>query len=147
MKTVFLLRHADIDPPPGPAPDSWPLNTAGKARAKELVHVVGSAGVTAVFASPASRTQQTVGPLLEKLGLPLRIPGPPSALVLEVLSDAAGGVVLVAGHSNTVPEIITALGTPFAGPPVSGHDDLFVITILGPGQATVVRLKYGEPTP
>ena len=147
MKTIILLRHADIDPPPGPAPDNWPLNAAGKARAKELVRVVGATGVTAVFASPASRTQQTVAPLLEKLGLPLRVPGSPSAIVPEILSDAAGGIVLVAGHSNTVPEIITALGTPFVGPPLNGHDDLFIVTVLGPSQASLVRLKYGAPTP
>ena len=55
MKTVLLLRHADFVPPPGPAPVSWPLNAAGNARAAELVHVVGAAGITAVFASRPSR--------------------------------------------------------------------------------------------
>jgi broad specificity phosphatase PhoE len=147
MKTVILLRHADIDPPPGPAPDTWPLNAAGNARAEELVHVVGSAGVTAVFASPASRTQQTAGPLLAELGLPLRVPSPFSTIVTAVLSDEAGGVVVVVGHSNTVPEIITTLGAPFIGPPLNGHDDLFIVTVLDPGHARLVRLKYGGHSP
>ena len=148
MKTVIFLRHADINPPPGAAPDTLPLNAAGKARAKTLVHVVGSAGITAVFASSATRTQQTAGPLLAKLGLTLRVPAP-AQLVSEVLSNGAGNVVLVVGHSNTVPATITALGATFPGPPITatGHDDLFVVTVLGPNTATAVRLKYGKPTP
>ncbi len=147
MKTVIFLRHADVDVPPGPAPNAWPLNAAGKARAKTLVQVVGGAGITAVFASSATRTQQTAGPLLAKLGLPLRVPAPPNRLLPEVLSNAAGSVVLVVGHSDTVPEAITALGAPFPGPPITGHDDLFVVTVLGPNTATAVRLKYGKSTP
>jgi phosphohistidine phosphatase SixA len=146
VKTVILVRHADIDPPPEPTPTGWPLNAAGRARAQVLLHVVGSAGVTAVFASPAARTQQTVGPVVTDLGVELQIPASPE-LIPEILSDGAGNVVLVAGHSNTVPEIAAALGAPFPGPLITGHDDLLVVTVLGPGQARVVRLKYGQPTP
>lgn len=148
MKTVILLRHADYDiPVDGPAPDTTPLNAAGQARAEALIHVVGNAGVTAVFASQARRTQQTVEPLTLKLGLEFRVRPTLPELVQEVLSEQTVAVVLIAGHSNTVPQLITALGAPFPEAIIAGFDNLFVVTVVGPGVASVVRLKYGSQTP
>jgi phosphohistidine phosphatase SixA len=147
MKTVILLRHADVDAPPGAAPDDWPLNARGQARAETLARVLGAAGVSAVFASPALRTQLTVKPLAQERGLPTQVPPTQAQLVAAALSAQAGDVVLIAGHSNTVPQLLVALGVPFADPLISGHDDLFVVTVAGAGAAGVVRLKYGEPTP
>lgn len=148
MTTVILLRHADVDPhPAGHAPDDWPLNAAGRKRAKELARVVGHAGVRAIFVSPALRTHQTVEPLAQRLGLtPRMTPDDPEVAAAQILAEAAGGTVLVAGHSNTVPAIIDALGAASPVQAVSGHDDLFVVTVCGPGQAHVVRLKYGVST-
>jgi broad specificity phosphatase PhoE len=148
VRTVLLLRHADIDPPPSPTPDSWPLNAAGQARAETLAHVAGGAGVTTIYVSPALRTQQTAAPTAAKLGLQQRqVPATLPQLVQQVLSEATNAVVLIVGHSNTIPQMITALGAAFAGPPIQGHDDLFVVTVVGPGTAGGDRLKYGRPTP
>jgi hypothetical protein len=33
------------------------------------------------------------------------------------------------------------------GPPIQGHDDLFVVTVVAAARASAVRLKYGSPTP
>jgi hypothetical protein len=63
-----------------------------------------------------------------------------------VLSEATNAVVLIVGHSNTVPQMITALGAAFSGPLIHGHDDLFVVTVIDRGTAGGVRLKYGRPT-
>jgi phosphohistidine phosphatase SixA len=146
VKTLFLLRHADYDlPRDGNVPDSTPINAAGRARAESLARVVGKAGVTAIFTSEALRTQQTVIPLATQLGLrPSHIPAlQQEELLQRVLSAETGAVVLVVGHSNTVPSIITALGAPFSGPSIQGHDDLFIVTVVEPGKANAVRLKYG----
>jgi phosphohistidine phosphatase SixA len=146
MKTVILLRHADIDPPPGPAPIDWPLNTAGQARAQTLVHVAGSAGVTEIFVSDALRTQQTVAPLTAKLGLQPKEAASTQEVIHELLAGSASDVVLVAGHSDTVPEIINGLGAVFPGPAIQGHDDQFLVAVAA-GSASAVRLKYGPATP
>jgi broad specificity phosphatase PhoE len=143
MKTVLLLRHADIDLPAGPEPAVLPLNAAGRARAEELARVVGGAGVTAVFVSPALRTQQTAEPLTTRLGIPFQVGETVPDLVQGVLADAAGPVVVLVGHSDTVPAIVTALGVPFPGT-IQGHDDLFIVTVA-PGGASLLRLKYGSP--
>lgn len=108
MATVLLVRHADIDLPP--SSNDPPLNSAGMERANELVHVAGLEGITAVFTSSLARTKQTVGPLAARLGIQPREVPPPPVFAEEILSGTVGQVVLVAGHSNTVPQMIEALG-------------------------------------
>lgn len=144
MKTVLLLRHADVAPHGGTGPDDPPLNAAGQRRAETLVHVVGDAGITSILVSPALRTQQTVAPLAARLNLQTAQTAPD--FVQQVLSDQTGPVILVAGHSNTVPQMIAALGASFSQIPLQGHDDLCVVTVIEPGEARVVHLKYGLPT-
>ena len=139
MKTVILLRHADVDAHAGPAPDTQPLNAAGRARAQALAHAVGAAGVSVIYVSAASRTQETVAPLAAGLGVaPVITPGP-AAFAAAVASAGSGAVILVAGHSNTVPALIAGLGAVSPVALVEGQDDLFVVT-LGAG-ARVLRLK------
>jgi hypothetical protein len=56
-----------------------------------------------------------------------------------------GDVVLVAGHSDTIPEIVTALGAT-APPPITEaeFDNLYVITIAGDA-TQLVHMRYGPP--
>ena len=142
MITVLLVRHADIDLPPASADPE--LNDAGRGRAEALAHVAGSAGVTAVFTSSLTRTRQTVAPILEVLGIDAReMPGPVT-VARQIRAGQLGAVVLIAGHSNTVPEVIAALGAP---PPVIGEtqfDNLFVVTLTEPAGASLLALKYAN---
>jgi phosphohistidine phosphatase SixA len=146
MIVVLLVRHADIDLPPPPGSNDPPLNAAGRARAEALAHVAGRAGVTTIFTSPFVRTKQTVEPLAARSGLRPRQVPPPPALANEVLSGAAGAVVLIAGHSNTVPEMIAALGVPPPRPTIGERefDNLFVVAVAGSGQAGLISLKFWE---
>jgi hypothetical protein len=53
--------------------------------------------------------------------------------------------VLVAGHSNTIPTFLTALGAPVE--PVIGErefDDFFVLTTRSGAGALLVHLRYGR---
>lgn len=146
VTTVVLVRHAEPDTA-GP-PGNPPLSPAGQARAEKLVHVLGEAGVTAVFSSEFTRTQQTVQPLATARGLAvIQMPASDvAALVSEIRTNHRGGVVLVAGHSNTVPEIIEALGGPaMAALGDEEFDNLFVVTLCR-GRTKVLRLKYGDET-
>jgi phosphohistidine phosphatase SixA len=150
--TVFLVRHAERaapgDPEFDPAdPSDPPLNAAGRARAVELARVLEEAGVSAVYASQFKRTQQTVEPLAARAGVPVTVhDARDSAGLAELITSVdAGGVVVIAGHSNTVPELVEALGAP----PVAAiedaweYDNLFVVTRGTGGAATVRTLKYG----
>ena len=54
----------------------------------------------------------------------------------------------MAGHNNTVPEIIAALGGPtFPTIPETEYDNLYIVTVYRTGKAKVVKLKYGSALP
>jgi broad specificity phosphatase PhoE len=142
VTTVMLIRHAE----PGDTPPGNPtLNTAGQARAQTLVHVAGSAGVAAIFATELTRTQQTAQPLATQLGLTItQVPAADvTGLVSQIRTSHRGQVVLVAGHSNTVPQIIQALGGGTVTIGDGEFDNLFVVTIWWK-RVKVLRLKYGS---
>jgi phosphohistidine phosphatase SixA len=142
--TILLVRHADIDLPPASADPG--LNEAGRARAEELAHVVGPAGVSTVFTSSLRRTRETVEPVLETLGLGAQEMPAAATVAARARAGELGEVVLIAGHSNTVPEVIAALGAP---PPAIGEtrfDNLFVVTLSEPAGASLLALKYAKPS-
>ncbi len=145
LTTIILVRHAEKNiEPDNPNPD---LSQAGRARAEELVRVLRNAGVTAIYATQYGRTQQTVQPLASALSLPVRNidSGNTAELVRQITVEHRGGVVFLAGHNNTVPAIITALGgETFPTIPETEYDNMFVVTIFRAGKAKSVRVKYGE---
>jgi broad specificity phosphatase PhoE len=145
MITVFLVRHADIDPPTAASSDNPPLNTLGRVRAQALAHTLKALPVSAIFTSSFLRTRQTVEPLAAQSGVLPREASSSADLARDIASGAAGAVVVVAGHSDTVPEIIAGLG---AAPPTIHHrefDNLFVV-LVGADEARLIRLKYGGPS-
>ena len=129
MKKVLLVRHADIDLPP--AVVDPPLNAAGQKRAVELAHLLSATGVTAVLTSNFIRTKQTVAPLGTQSGIQPQQAPPPTDLAKLMRAGSFGDVVVIAGHSNTIPEMTDALGVP-APPPTIGErefDNLFVVVL------------------
>lgn len=145
MKTVLFARHADIDLP---ATSSDPvLNAAGVRRAAELAHVVSGARVASAFTSTRRRTKLTAAPLANRLGLQPNEVAPPEEFARQVLAGELGDVIMVVGHSNTIPEMIAALGA--VAPPTIDErefDNLFLVTVAGNGGASLVALKYGKPS-
>jgi phosphohistidine phosphatase SixA len=146
--TVILVRHAEknIEPNnPNPA-----LTPAGQARAQLLVHMLGKTGITAVYATQYLRTQWTVAPLADRLGLKINQIDAKDVqeVVRQIKSDHVGGVVFIAGHNNSVPAIIGALGGGnFPIIPENEYDNMFVVTIYKSGKAKTLKLKYGDPSP
>ncbi len=141
---VILVRHAEkaVVPPENKDPD---LSAAGQARAELIKKMFGDAGMSAIYATQFKRTQQTVKPLAEKLGITVTQveARKTSDLVKQIRSQNAGQVVFIAGHNNTVPEIIAALGGPkLPIIPETEYDNLYILTVLSDGTAKLVKLKY-----
>jgi len=148
VTTVILIRHAEknVDPS-NPDVD---LSPAGQARAQELVRMFGDSGINAIYATQYKRTQQTVKPLADKLGLPVNQVNSKntSDLVAQIRAQHSGQVIFIAGHNNSVPEIIAALGGPaFPVIPEAEFDNLYFVTIYRTGKAKMVKLKYGAASP
>jgi broad specificity phosphatase PhoE len=135
MPTSILIRHANVDAA-GTDPE---LNAAGRARAQELVHALGDAGIVALLVTSLRRSQQTAAPLAAALGIQPTVADEVDEAVAAIRSRRRGETVLVVGHTNTVPEIIAGLGGPASV--TIGHeefDHLFVLT-----QRRLTRLRYG----
>ncbi len=141
-QTIILVRHAERAG--GMSPDVG-ISEAGQQRAEMLATMLADAGVRAIYTSEVARTQQTAQPLAKKLQLkPVVIPAKDvDGLIKRLRAGSGTGATLVVGHSNTVPDIIRRLG---AGtlPPIADteYDRLFIVTLTGPQQATVLTLHY-----
>ena len=141
QKAIVLVRHGErVDESEDAA-----LSPAGIARAARLAEMLKDAGVTAVFATEFVRTFETAKPLADRLKLTIeRIPAADSARLVTTLRSAhARDVVLVAAHSNTIPDIMTRLGcTESVEIATTEFDNLFVIVPRGRGAPVVTRLRY-----
>ena len=144
VTTALIVRHAEKAAPSGDPP----LSAEGQARAETLVHVVGDAGVTAIYATEWQRTRQTVEPLAVQLTLLVNEveAADVEGLVDQVLADHAGEVVMIAGHSDTVPAIIEEFGAgEIDAIAENEYDNLYVVTVYRFNRAEVVHLNYGDP--
>jgi 2,3-bisphosphoglycerate-dependent phosphoglycerate mutase len=147
VTTVILIRHAEKNiEPNNNDPD---LSPAGQARSQELVRMFGDAGINTIYATQYKRTQQTVKPLADKLGLPItQLNSKNTAeLLSQIRAQHRGETIFIAGHNNSVPEIIAALGGPtYPTIPETEYDNLYIVTVYRTGKAKVVKMKYGAPT-
>ena len=144
--TIILVRHAEkkIVPPENKDPD---LSPAGMARAEELARMFSDSEIAAIYATQYKRTQQTVKPLADKLRLPVtQVEAKKTAeLVKQIRAQNTGQVIFIAGHNNTVPEIIAAMGGPqLPIIPETEYDNLYILIVRKDGSAKLVKMKYGS---
>ena len=125
--TTVLIRHADVPPGMGPNPA---LSADGLARAQQLRHLLGDAGIEAIFVTSLLRTQQTAEPIAADLQITPTVIDDVDALVTAIRARPSASRVLVVGHTNTVPGVISGLGGP-AIPAIGAteFDNLFVLKI------------------
>ena len=145
ITTIILVRHAEKKVEPNnPDPD---LTPEGEARAKEIARMLGDAGVNVIYATQYKRTQQTVKPLADRVGVTTTTldANQTEELTRRIQTNHRGQTIFVAGHNNTVPALVTALsGDNYGVIPESEYDNMFIVTIYRFGKAKVVKLKYGS---
>ncbi len=138
--TIFLARHAE-KAEAAADPKNPELSAAGRARAESLARMLKDAGAVAIFATEFTRTQQTAEEVRRATGAAITIvPAKETAALLEKLKAVQGNAVVI-GHSNTLPEILKALGVE---KPVTiaddEYDNLFIWNRNSPRD--VVRLRH-----
>lgn len=146
QQLVYLVRHAERADG-GAATGSMtsetdpPLSKAGEERAARLAAMLVDARVTAIYATEYRRTQDTAKPLAARLGL--KVLSNPArdgdALIAKLKKDHAADVVLLVGHSNSIPALIKALGGQEITIRDDEYDNLFVVV---PATRTVSRIRY-----
>jgi hypothetical protein len=121
------------------------LNAAGRDRADALARVFGLAGVTTIRTSQFTPHPADGGPrrTAARTG-PAARPAPP-VLAQKIRAGELGDVVLVAGHSNTLPQLVPALGAA-PPPPITERefDNLYVVTVSADA-TQLLHLRYGAP--
>lgn len=106
--TIFVVRHAekkDESKDPG-------LSDIGQKRAQSLASMLKDSGVSGIYTSEMLRTQKTAEPLAQSLKIKATVfaARDTNKLVKALKDDTSASAALVVGHSNTVPEIVKALG-------------------------------------
>ena len=140
---VIVVRHAERADGGSMSPNAQPdpsLSAEGEARAKRLATMLADSGVKAIYATEYKRTQETAKPIAERLGLNVQThKGQDAAGLAAVLKSQHGkDVVLVVGHSNTMPAIIKALGGPAVTVPEPEYDAIY---FLVPATGTLSKIK------
>lgn len=140
--TVFLVRHSEKEPGREPG-----LTPEGKARARSLAQLLSSVQLDAVYATDYRRTRQTAKPSADQQGLPVSLYPPGKLKQFAEQLKMRGGQVLVVGHSNTTPQLVSLLGGE-AGEPFDEKrefDRLYLLQGDPSGQISTVVLRYGSP--
>lgn len=148
--TVIFVRHAEKAESPADDPG---LSPAGRRRVAELTRQLVDAdvvaGVDAVYATPFRRSVETAAPLANRLGVEMESydPDDNEAVLERILKDHKGKIILVVGHSNTVPTLIADLGASKKVPPIAEaeYDNIYVVSIPWFGKTKTIRLRYGAP--
>ncbi|MDP2341728.1 MAG: histidine phosphatase family protein [Deltaproteobacteria bacterium] len=137
-KAIFLVRHAEKAS--ATDPDS-PISVSGEDRALALARLLRNARVTHVFVSDKKRTVQTAEALSESYDLkPIVTPAVDTKALIEKLKAVPkDAVVVVVGHSDTVPDVLAGLGV--AAKIVIKEDQYGRVFLVG-GDNNLVELAY-----
>ncbi len=148
-QTVYLVRHAEkADASADPV-----LSEAGQARAGALAAAFAEVHPGHIFTSPLQRTRLTAQPTadfhsvtIEPVGFDGGTPAHVAAIAARVRALPDDAVVLIVGHSNTVPLIARALGyAEAADMPDCEYDRMTMLHLMGDAAHGMVS-RYGAPT-
>lgn len=134
---VYVMRH--LNTPAGePDPDLLPEGRAAAIALADLMETdqfQGARRPVAIYVSDYKRTRETAAPTAARLALNVTVYDPRDTAGLLARVRAESGPVLIIGHSNTVPDIIAALGGARPAPLV--HEDFGDLWVVEPGGATL----------
>ncbi|WP_395793060.1 phosphoglycerate mutase family protein [Aquimonas sp.] len=145
---VVVVRHAEKATDDARDPS---LSAAGADRAQALAKRLAGLPLAAAYATPFKRTQLSAAPAADAAGIAVTVrefvsrnPDEDAAALREqLLHDHRGEVVLVVGHSNTVPAIVEALAGSEAEPMAEAEfDRLSVVRLRADGSALLGVERY-----
>lgn len=153
-QTVILVRHAEkADTSSDPA-----LSEAGQRRAVDLAAALADAHPGYVVTSPLQRTRLTATPtagihsvMIEPVGFDGGTPAHVAAVAARIRALPDDAVVLVVGHSNTIPLIARALGYAAAADMADCEYDRLTVLDLFEHEGEIDRTtavvgRYGAPS-
>jgi broad specificity phosphatase PhoE len=148
--TVIFVRHAEKMAEPSDDPG---LSEAGLQRAAELARQLVDAdvvaGVDAIYSTSYRRTEETARPVADALSLPITSydASNTETIMDEIVKKHKGKIILVVGHSNTIPALIGNMGASKKVPEIKEdeYDNIYIVSIPWFGKTKTIRLRYGTP--
>ena len=148
--TIIFFRHAEQTSHDEANP---PLSEAGQRRVAELTRQLVDAdvvaGIDAIYSTPYIRSLETARPLADQLDLPINsyAADDTEEILDTILKNHKGKIILVIGHSNTIPVLIANLGASKKVPAIAQYefDNIYIISIPWFGKTKTIRLRIGEP--
>ncbi|QQX81186.1 histidine phosphatase family protein [Shewanella sp. KX20019] len=146
-KTIIVVRHAEKldDGTRDPV-----LSKIGYQQAQALAEALSALTVSQAIASNYQRTQLTLKPLAAIQNIEVSIASTKDGIETHIaeivaLVDSVSGNSVIAGHSNTVPLIIKALG----GPQIealgeSSYGGLYQLTINQSAEVEIEISRFGQ---
>lgn len=140
---VIVVRHAEKNSDGTRDPS---LTPTGGQRAQVLAQLLSKESLSAIYATQYRRTQLTAGPSANVAHQKIHVrPAGESAesLAAQIRRDQPQGTVLVVGHSNTVPALVTALsGKTVEAIGDDEYDRYFIVTLPENGEAKLETARY-----
>jgi broad specificity phosphatase PhoE len=105
--TIIVMRHAEKENGNDPDPE---LSPEGKKRAAQLASLFKDIPVTRILATPYKRTRNTLSNLASDKGVMIEAYEPSKISELaSSLKQLSGQTIVIAGHSNTAPDLVNQL--------------------------------------
>ena len=148
--TIIFVRHAEKEITNNNDPA---LTDEGKKRVFELTRQLKDAdvvaGIDAIYSTPFKRNMQTVGPLAAALNLKIHNyeKNNYEQVLNEIQDNYKGKIILVVGHSDTLPSLMAELGASKKVPVIADneYDNIYIVSIPWFGKTKTIRLRYGQP--
>jgi 2,3-bisphosphoglycerate-dependent phosphoglycerate mutase len=142
ITTFILVRHAEK----ATTDQDTELSVQGNERATRLAALLKNTAITAVYSTKYKRTQNTIAPTAKEKSLTITTyDNLHQTTLAELATKYAGGTILIAGHSNTIPAIAnTLLGKKeFENFSESEYGNILIVSVIEVGKmASIVRLSY-----
>jgi phosphohistidine phosphatase SixA len=147
VTTIIIIRHGERE---SQAPDCG-LSAEGLSRANDLKRTLRNVGISAIYTTPYRRAKETIKPLAGERNIAITeysTRKPYDELLHGILAENRGKVVIVVGHSFTIPKMVSNFTDGACNPKVAEDqfDNLFLIT-LGSDSVGFLNLRYGRETP
>ena len=133
---VYLIRHFEkqkqstsVDVPNKARPDKGPsLTQIGVNKAESLAEFLKDKNIRFIYSTDYTRTFQSALPSSMRLDIAVTLYSPKDLASFADELKALDGNVLVLGHSNTTPQLLSLLGGPDKTLSEKDYGDLFIIT-------------------
>lgn len=139
---VYLIRHAEKQKGDNPE-----LTEAGVERAQRLAEYLSAEPIVEVWSTDFKRTPATSKPIADTHGLEIELYEPNHTYRMADRARSKEGVVVIVGHSNTIPKIASAFrneGEEDSDFSEADYESLYWVEISKDGYAQVYLSDYAS---